>query len=119
MTITTIDLNDAAARSKPGYVLYVHYAPGAYAPYPSIFLSDIERGATPWAKHCTALYEAVALGEEAKHRNLIGPDSKLFILDHEGRIAWRNEAMVAMAARYLKSLEEGDAEEKTLRTIAG
>jgi hypothetical protein len=106
---TMIDLSDPVAAAKPGYVLFVLYAPGHYAPCPSVFLSDIERGATPWAMHCTALYEAVEYVEEMKHRRLIGSDSMLFIRDHEGRIVWKNEAKLAQEARYLKSLQEGDA----------
>lgn len=108
MTSTMIDANDHHA--KPGYVLYVLYAPGSYAPCPSVFLSDIHRGATPWAAHFTAVYEAVEYVEEMKHRKLIGPDSKLFIRDETDRIVWRNDAMIASNARYLASLYEGDKE---------
>lgn len=85
---TMIDLREP--ETKPGYVLFVLYAPGEYAPCPTVFLSDIERGAVPWAAHFTALYEAVDYVDEMRHRRLVDADAKLFVRDHTGRIAWKN-----------------------------
>ena len=109
MTATMIDLNETPHATKPGYILFVLYAPGAYAPCPSVFLTDLLNGATPAAMHFTALYEAVAYVDEMSWRRLIGKDTKLFIRNHEGFIVWRNDAMRESASRYLESLKEGDA----------
>lgn len=87
---TMIDLSDPVAASKAGYVLCVLYAPGEYAPCPSVFLSDIARGATPWAAHFTALHEAVEYADEMRHRRLVDGDARLFVRDQDGGIAWKN-----------------------------
>lgn len=108
-----IDANEAV--QLKGYVLFVLYAPGCYAPCPSIFASmnesDAHEGRTVWAAHFTALYEAVEYVEEMKHRRLVGADSKLFVRNEEGFIVWRNDVMREANARYLAALTESDKEE--------
>lgn len=90
MAMRMMAADDAAKRA--GFVLYVLYAPGIYAPCPCVFAwtNATRPDLTIWAAHFDALHEAVDYVGEMRRRRLIDRDSRLFIRDEQGRTAWRN-----------------------------